>query len=66
MRTLQEVIAYALIKQANQFRRDGITPYCKHLQDVANKIDDITLKKIAWLHDIVEDEHVTLKELHDW
>lgn len=47
-----------------QFRRDGVTPYIKHPEDVAKRVgDDPTAIAVAWLHDVLEDSLFTLKDL---
>jgi (p)ppGpp synthase/HD superfamily hydrolase len=45
-----------------QTRKDGKTPYFKHVQSVADAVED-RLKPIAYLHDVVEDTPITLDEL---
>ena len=45
-----------------QTRKDGRTPYFKHVQAVADGVED-RLKPIAYLHDVVEDTPITLDEL---
>lgn len=52
----------ASIAHHGQFRRDGIRPYISHPAAVAEMVED-RLKPIAWLHDVVEDTHVTISEL---
>lgn len=43
-------------------KRSGGEPYIVHPEAVANSVED-RLKPIAWLHDVIEDTHVTLKDL---
>ena len=42
---------------ANQFRRDGVTPYIAHIEAVVKRLagenDDVIAA--AWLHDVIED-----------
>ena len=39
-----------------QFRRDGVTPYIKHPEEVASFFEEGSiLWEIAWLHDVLED-----------
>lgn len=66
MRTLSEVITYASMHHNGQFRRDGVTPYTNHLQDVASCVSNDVLKKIAWLHDILEDTPLEPSELRSF
>jgi (p)ppGpp synthase/HD superfamily hydrolase len=47
-----------------QFRNDRKTPYIKHPEAVARAVES-RLKPIAWLHDVVEDTNVTIKDLND-
>lgn len=47
----------------NQFRRDKITPYIKHVESVVSRLKSDEEKTVAWLHDVVEDTDVTLEDL---
>lgn len=39
-------------------------PYTYHLHSVADQVgEDETLKTVAWLHDIIEDTHITEEDL---
>lgn len=61
---------------AGVFRRDGITPYDNHVEDVVNRIrarhgPDPVLEAIAWLHDTLEDPNsnggfLFLQDLKDY
>jgi (p)ppGpp synthase/HD superfamily hydrolase len=55
----------ATTAHAGIYRRDKKTPYIKHCEAVADKVED-RLKPIAWLHDVVEDTSVTLQDLQDY
>ena len=44
-------------------KRWGGEPYITHPESVANRVDKIGLKCIAWLHDVLEDTKVTAEEL---
>jgi (p)ppGpp synthase/HD superfamily hydrolase len=47
-----------------QFRRDGVTPYIRHPEDVAKRVaGDPIATAVAWLHDVLEDSSFTLKDL---
>jgi (p)ppGpp synthase/HD superfamily hydrolase len=46
-----------------QYRRDGITPYIKHVEAVVSRVSSVDEKIVAWLHDVVEDTSVTAKDL---
>lgn len=47
---------------AGQFRKDGVTPYETHPRAVADSLPP-RLKPAGFLHDVVEDTHVTAKDL---
>lgn len=50
----------ALRAHANQFRRDGITPYIRHPERVAARLSgDEEAEAVAWLHDVLEDSEET-------
>ena len=44
----------ALRAHANQFRRDGKTPYIVHPDAVASRVSSINARALAYVHDIVE------------
>jgi (p)ppGpp synthase/HD superfamily hydrolase len=57
-------------KHAGQFRKDGITPYSKHLEDVVNRLKslgviDEELLCTGWLHDSIEDTDITFDNLYE-
>ncbi len=59
---LAEQIATAA--HADQYRRDGITPYITHPRAVAKRIkSDTEAQVVAWLHDTIEDTHHTADSL---
>ena len=58
---LAEVIAKAA--HAGQFRRDGITPYIVHPKAVADSLENVHYKAVAWLHDVLEDTTVSKYDL---
>ncbi len=58
---LAEVIAKAA--HAGQFRHDGITPYIVHPKAVADSLENIRYKAVAWLHDVLEDTVVSKYDL---
>ena len=50
----------ATMAHEGQFRRDGVTPYIKHPEEVASFFNEGTsLWQIAWLHDVLEDTSLT-------
>ena len=51
-------------------RKDGVTPYSKHLTDVVNRLKslgviDEELLCAGWLHDTIEDTDTTFDDLHE-
>lgn len=47
-----------------QFRRDGLTPYINHPQEVVRRVQgDEQAEAVAWLHDVLEDTAETPKSL---
>ena len=50
---------------ADQFRRDGVTPYITHPEAVAESLtgEHPDVIAAAWLHDVLEDTEVTTAEL---
>lgn len=46
-----------------QTRRDGSTPYIKHVEAVVSRVNGESEKTVAWLHDVPEDTNVTVSEL---
>lgn len=57
---------FARMKHEGQFRRDGVTPYFDHVEDVARRVRGDELKAIAYLHDVLEDTKTTRQDLEDW
>lgn len=47
----------------NQKRWDNQTAYIVHPEGVASKFDDPVHKAVAWLHDVIEDTPVNLREI---
>jgi (p)ppGpp synthase/HD superfamily hydrolase len=56
-------IAFAKKKHKGHFRRDGKTPYFKHLQVVAFLVDTDVEKAAAYCHDMLEDNKATYQEI---
>ncbi len=66
MLNIQEIYKIAEDAHAGQIRKMGEDkgkPYIIHPQRVAAKFDDITLKSIAILHDVIEDTSLTMQSL---
>lgn len=55
----------ARIQHKKQTRWDGITPYIEHPKRVANLMSTDSQIATAWLHDVLEDTNITLKELQN-
>jgi (p)ppGpp synthase/HD superfamily hydrolase len=55
----------ALSAHANQYRRNGYTPYIEHPYAVADRVEHLGYKYIcvALLHDVLEDTKVTANDL---
>lgn len=57
--------ADALAEQAHAGQTDKAgRPYVEHPRRVAARFEDPVLRTVALLHDVVEDTHVTLNDLH--
>lgn len=59
-------VASRIAKKAHkgQFRRDGITPYIRHPEDVAERLHkDQYAEAVGWLHDVLEDTKETAASL---
>jgi len=55
-------LARSIAEEAHkgQFRRDGTTPYIRHPEDVARRVEgDTDAVAVAWLHDVIEDTSLT-------
>jgi hypothetical protein len=63
MYTVAEGIARGA--HAGQTRRDGKTPYFKHVLEVASRLKGWELKTIGILHDTLEDTKLTEADLRD-
>ena len=46
-----------------QFRRDGVTPYIRHVEAVVSRVEGEKAKAVAWLHDVLEDTDFTPQDL---
>ncbi len=66
---IQEQLAKAEIvarkAHEGQYRRDGVTPYIKHVEAVVSRVSTPQEKIVAWLHDVIEDTNVTKEDLLD-
>jgi len=62
---LEQAEKIARAAHAGQYRRDGKTPYIKHIEDVVSRLEGEDEQTVAWLHDTVEDTKVTIEELRE-
>lgn len=62
---LKRVEEFATGFHSGQFRRDGVTPYIRHPEDVAKQLKGRPAEwvAVAWLHDILEDTTCTEADL---
>ena len=61
---------FAKKKHSGMMRKDGITPYSKHLEDVVNRLKslgviDEELLCAGWLHDTIEDTDTSFDDLYE-
>lgn len=59
---IENAIRLAQLHHGRQRDKSG-APYCDHLQRVADRLETDTERTVAWLHDIIEDTHVTSADL---
>ena len=62
---LLKIEELATLKHGKQYRRDGITPYIKHVQAVVDRLHNIKGKIAGWGHYLIEDTDVTAQDLLD-
>ena len=60
----QEARDYATQMHGEQMYTDDV-PYMTHVEGVAGQFDDPHLKRIAYLHDVVEDTDATIEDIHE-
>ncbi len=61
---------FAKKKHSGMMRKDNITPYSKHLEDVVNRLKslgviDEELLCAGWLHDTIEDTDTSFDDLYE-
>jgi len=61
---------FAKKNHSGMLRKDGTTPYTKHLEDVVNRLKslgviDEELLCAGWLHDTIEDADITFDDLYE-
>jgi len=67
---LNQAKEFAKKKHANQKRKDGKTPYWKHLEDVVVlvkklRIRDVDILCAGWLHDTIEDTSTDYDDIYE-
>ena len=70
MEIVKSAELFAKKKHSGMMRKDGVTPYSKHLTDVVNRLKslgviDEELLCAGWLHDTIEDTDTTFDDLHE-
>lgn len=70
LKSVQNAELFAKKQHAGQTRKDGITPYSKHLEDVVNRLKSLGVIKsellcAGWLHDTMEDTETSFDDLHE-
>lgn len=70
MELVKSAELFAKKKHSGMMRKDGVTPYSKHLEDVVNRLKslgvvDEELLCAGWMHDVVEDTDVTFDNLYE-
>lgn len=70
IKSINHAKKFAIEKHRGQKRRDGKTPYWKHLQQVVNVLEKYGIKdeKIicaGWLHDTIEDTEVDYDDIKE-
>ena len=70
MELVKNAELFAKKKHSGMMRKDGITPYSKHLEDVINRLKslgviDEELLCVGWLHDTIEDTETSFDDLYE-
>ena len=70
MELVKSAELFAKKKHSGMMRKDGTTPYSKHLEDVVNRLKslgviDEELLCAGWLHDTIEDTDTTFDDLFE-
>ena len=70
MELVKNAELFAKKKHSGMMRKDGTTPYSKHLEDVVNRLKslgviDEELLCAGWLHDTIEDTDTTFDDLFE-
>ena len=70
MELVKSAELFAKKKHSGMMKKDGITPYSKHLEDVVNRLKslgvvDEELLCTGWLHDTIEDTDTSFDDLFE-
>ena len=70
LKSVQNAELFAKKKHAGHFRKDGITPYAKHLEDVVNRLKSLGVIKsellcAGWLHDAIEGTETSFDDIYE-
>ena len=70
MELVKKAELFAKKKHSGMMRKDRVTPYSKHLQDVVNRLKslgvvDEELLCTGWLHDTIEDTDTSFDDLFE-
>lgn len=69
MTRLDRAKRFAILQHKGQKRKDGKTPYWKHLEQVVKRLKTIHAKEeiliVGWLHDTIEDTETDYDEIKE-
>ena len=70
MELVKSAELFAKKKHAGMMRKDGVTPYSKHLEGVVNRLKSLGVvdKEVlcaGWLHDTIEDTDTSFDDLYE-
>lgn len=67
MTKLERATKFAMDRHRGQKRKDGKTPYWRHLEHVVKRLENLQVKQeiliAAWLHDVIEDTETDYDEI---
>ena len=70
LKSVKNAELFAKKKHAGHLRKDGVTPYAKHLEDVVNRLKSLGVIKsellcAGWLHDTLEDTETSFDDIYE-
>lgn len=70
LKSVQNAELYAKKMHAGHMRKDGVTSYTKHLEDVVNRLKSLGVIKsellcAGWLHDTIEDTETSFDDIYE-